>query len=79
LTEGLKSFLSGKVPEIQLSKVVVPISVIGFSLVLYIAFSYLYPPIILRDIVIQGLILGFVSSGVYSMGKAVIEPVPAPA
>lgn len=78
LVEGMKSFLNGKVPEPQLTKVVVPLSVLSFSTVLYVAFSYLYPPMVLRECIIAGLILGFMSSGIYSIGKAIMTPVTPP-
>jgi hypothetical protein len=75
LVEFIKTALEPRVNPVLMPKLV-PILVLGLSMAIFVSVSMMYPnfdPMLaLRD----GFVLGLLSSGIYGLGKAVIEKLP---
>jgi hypothetical protein len=75
MVEVLKVALAGKIqPELQTK--VLPLIVMGLSVIVYTLLAMMYPDFVVQTAVINGIILGAISSGIYGMGKSLLEQMP---
>jgi hypothetical protein len=75
LVEFIKTALEPRVNPVLMPKLI-PILVLGLSMAIFVSVSMMYPNFDPMTALRDGFVLGLLSSGIYGLGKAVIEKLP---